>query len=93
MSEAPLLSVQDLSVAFSQGGGQSVAVDHISFDIADFLARPEMSFLSKSYNTVAMGALLYACGGRRFRTHGLEHLEGMDSKSSVLFVWIGIRPT
>ncbi|TPM39146.1 ABC transporter ATP-binding protein [Mesorhizobium sp. B2-3-4] len=34
MSEIPLLSVQDLSVAFSQGGGQSVAVDHISFDIA-----------------------------------------------------------
>ncbi|TRC83711.1 ABC transporter ATP-binding protein [Mesorhizobium sp. WSM4310] len=34
MSEAPLLSVQDLSVAFGQGGGQSVAVDHISFDIA-----------------------------------------------------------
>ncbi|TPL80454.1 ABC transporter ATP-binding protein [Mesorhizobium sp. B2-3-13] len=34
MSEAPLLSVQDLSVAFSQDGGQSVAVDHISFDIA-----------------------------------------------------------
>ncbi|RWC57534.1 ABC transporter ATP-binding protein [Mesorhizobium sp.] len=34
MSKAPLLSVQDLSVAFSQGGGQSTAVDHISFDIA-----------------------------------------------------------
>ncbi|KAA3450465.1 microcin ABC transporter ATP-binding protein [Mesorhizobium sp. SARCC-RB16n] len=34
MSQAPLLSVQDLSVAFSQGGGQSIAVDHISFDIA-----------------------------------------------------------
>ncbi|MEI9409166.1 ABC transporter ATP-binding protein [Mesorhizobium salmacidum] len=34
MSEAPLLSVQDLSVAFSQDGGQSVAVDRISFDIA-----------------------------------------------------------
>ncbi|RWC73671.1 MAG: ABC transporter ATP-binding protein [Mesorhizobium sp.] len=34
MSGAPLLSVQDLSVAFNQGGGQSVAVDHISFDIA-----------------------------------------------------------
>ncbi|MBZ9725255.1 ABC transporter ATP-binding protein [Mesorhizobium sp. B2-3-14] len=34
MSDAPLLSVQDLSVSFSQGGGQSVAVDHISFDIA-----------------------------------------------------------
>ncbi|TPL05106.1 MULTISPECIES: ABC transporter ATP-binding protein [unclassified Mesorhizobium] len=31
---APLLSVQDLSVAFAQGGKQSIAVDHISFDIA-----------------------------------------------------------
>ncbi|CAH2397787.1 ABC transporter ATP-binding protein [Mesorhizobium ventifaucium] len=34
MSEAPLLSVRDLSVAFTQGGNQSMAVDHISFDIA-----------------------------------------------------------
>ncbi|MBZ9985498.1 ABC transporter ATP-binding protein [Mesorhizobium sp. BH1-1-5] len=33
MSEA-LLSVQDLSVAFAQGGKQSIAVDHVSFDIA-----------------------------------------------------------
>ncbi|TPI36446.1 ABC transporter ATP-binding protein [Mesorhizobium sp. B3-1-6] len=33
MSEA-LLSVQDLSVAFAQGGKQSIAVDRISFDIA-----------------------------------------------------------
>jgi microcin C transport system ATP-binding protein len=33
MSE-PLLSVRDLSVAFTQGGNQSTAVDHISFDLA-----------------------------------------------------------
>jgi len=33
MSEA-LLSVRDLSVAFAQGGKQSMAVDHVSFDIA-----------------------------------------------------------
>ncbi|RVD17662.1 MULTISPECIES: ABC transporter ATP-binding protein [unclassified Mesorhizobium] len=33
MSE-PLLSVRDFSVAFAQGGKQSLAVDHISFDIA-----------------------------------------------------------
>ena len=33
MSE-PLLSVQDLSVAFAQGGGETLAVDHVSFDIA-----------------------------------------------------------
>ncbi|MDS7595858.1 ABC transporter ATP-binding protein [Agrobacterium tumefaciens] len=29
----PLLSVQDLSVAFHQGGTTSLAVDHVSFDI------------------------------------------------------------
>ncbi|MBM2710894.1 ABC transporter ATP-binding protein [Mesorhizobium caraganae] len=33
MSE-PLLSVRHLSVAFTQGGNQSIAVDHISFDLA-----------------------------------------------------------
>ncbi|ATU92858.1 ABC transporter ATP-binding protein [Phyllobacterium zundukense] len=31
---APLLSVRDLSVAFTQNGRESIAVDHISFDIA-----------------------------------------------------------
>ncbi|WP_284777748.1 ABC transporter ATP-binding protein [Agrobacterium sp. lyk4-40-TYG-31] len=30
---APLLSVRDLSVAFHQGGKESIAVDHVSFDI------------------------------------------------------------
>ncbi|POO56894.1 ABC transporter ATP-binding protein [Agrobacterium rosae] len=29
----PLLSIRDLSVAFHQGGKESVAVDHVSFDI------------------------------------------------------------
>jgi microcin C transport system ATP-binding protein len=29
----PLLSVRDLSVAFHQGGNESLAVDHVSFDI------------------------------------------------------------
>ncbi|WP_192249836.1 ABC transporter ATP-binding protein [Mesorhizobium caraganae] len=33
MSE-PLLSVRHLSVAFTQGGNRSIAVDHISFDLA-----------------------------------------------------------
>jgi microcin C transport system ATP-binding protein len=31
---SPLLAVRDLSVAFSQGGRTTTAVDHISFDIA-----------------------------------------------------------
>ncbi len=34
MSDAPLLSVRDLSVAFAQGGRETLAVDHVSFDIA-----------------------------------------------------------
>ncbi|MEO9339168.1 ABC transporter ATP-binding protein [Mesorhizobium sp. SB112] len=33
MSKEPLLSVRDLSIAFTQGGRESLAVDHISFDI------------------------------------------------------------
>ncbi|MGN6471663.1 MAG: ABC transporter ATP-binding protein [Rhizobiaceae bacterium] len=33
MSQAPLLSVRDLSVAFSQGEQTSLAVDHVSFDV------------------------------------------------------------
>jgi microcin C transport system ATP-binding protein len=33
LSDAPLLSVRDLSVAFSQGGRETLAVDHVSFDI------------------------------------------------------------
>jgi microcin C transport system ATP-binding protein len=31
---SPLLSVRDLSVAFSQGGKETLAVDHVLFDIA-----------------------------------------------------------
>ncbi|MEO0542213.1 MAG: ABC transporter ATP-binding protein [Pseudomonadota bacterium] len=34
MTDAPLLSVRDLSVAFHQGGNTNLAVDQISFDIA-----------------------------------------------------------
>ncbi len=34
MTEAPLLSVRNLSVAFAQGGSTTTAVDHVSFDIA-----------------------------------------------------------
>jgi microcin C transport system ATP-binding protein len=33
MSVPPLLSVKDLSVAFTQGGRTTLAVDHVSFDV------------------------------------------------------------
>jgi microcin C transport system ATP-binding protein len=34
LTDTPLLSVRNLSVAFTQGGRQSLAVDRISFDVA-----------------------------------------------------------
>ena len=34
MTRRPLLEVKDLSVAFRQGGGETLAVDRISFDIS-----------------------------------------------------------
>jgi microcin C transport system ATP-binding protein len=34
MTAEPLLSVRDLSIAFRRGGHETLAVDHISFDIA-----------------------------------------------------------
>ncbi len=34
MNPSPLLSVQDLSVAFRQGGRETLAVDRVSFDLA-----------------------------------------------------------
>ena len=33
MTESPLLSVRDLSIAFRQGGKEMLAVDRISFDV------------------------------------------------------------
>ena len=33
MTAAPLVSVQDLSVAFRQGGRDALAVDRVSFDV------------------------------------------------------------
>ncbi|MDX8468830.1 ABC transporter ATP-binding protein [Mesorhizobium sp. VK23B] len=59
MSE-PLLSVRDLSVAFAQGGTQSTAVDHISFDIAkgETLALVGESGSGKSVSALSVLKLL-----------------------------------
>jgi len=59
MSEA-LLSVQDLSVAFAQGGKQSIAVDSISFDIAkgETLALVGESGSGKSVSALSVLKLL-----------------------------------
>ncbi|TPI14865.1 ABC transporter ATP-binding protein [Mesorhizobium sp. B4-1-3] len=59
MSKA-LLSVEDLSVAFAQGGKQSIAVDHISFDIAkgETLALVGESGSGKSVSALSVLKLL-----------------------------------
>ncbi|MGX5799984.1 ABC transporter ATP-binding protein [Bradyrhizobium sp. Arg314] len=59
MSE-PLLSVRDLSVAFAQGGKQSIAVDRVSFDIAkgETLALVGESGSGKSVSALSVLKLL-----------------------------------
>jgi microcin C transport system ATP-binding protein len=56
----PLLSVRDLSVAFSQGGQTSLAVDHVSFDIAkgETLALVGESGSGKSVSALSVLKLL-----------------------------------
>jgi 1-acyl-sn-glycerol-3-phosphate acyltransferase len=61
-------------------------LERSSFQIADFFARPELSLLSKAWNSVFMGGLIYSCGGRRLNVQGLEHLAPFGKKDSVLLV-------
>ncbi|MGB3390842.1 MAG: ABC transporter ATP-binding protein [Pseudaminobacter sp.] len=60
MSGTPLLSVRDLSVAFTQGGKSQTAVDHISFDIAkgETLALVGESGSGKSVSALSVLRLL-----------------------------------
>jgi microcin C transport system ATP-binding protein len=60
LSDAPLLSVRDLSVAFTQDGHMSVAVDHVSFDIGrgETLALVGESGSGKSVSALSVLKLL-----------------------------------
>ncbi|HRK25316.1 MAG TPA: ABC transporter ATP-binding protein [Beijerinckiaceae bacterium] len=60
MTEAPLVSVRDLSVAFRQGGKETIAVDHVSFDIrrGETLALVGESGSGKSVSALSIVRLL-----------------------------------
>ena len=60
-------------------------MERVAFEIGDFSSR----FLvvpSKAWNTVVMGAMLYATAGRRLKIHGLEHLARYRAPERVLIV-------
>ncbi|HVH41498.1 MAG TPA: lysophospholipid acyltransferase family protein [Labilithrix sp.] len=61
-------------------------LERATFEIADFLARPQLTVFSKAWNSMFMGGLIYSCGGRRFNVQGLEHLAPYGKKDSVLLV-------
>lgn len=61
-------------------------VERAAFRIADALAAPSLSPLPAAYNSVVMGALLWACGSRRFHVKGLEHVASLGKDASVLLV-------
>lgn len=61
-------------------------LERLTFELADFFARPALTPLSANWNSAFMGGLIYSCGGRRFRVHGLEHLAPFGKKDSVLLV-------
>lgn len=61
-------------------------IERLTFEVADFFARPALTPLSATWNSAFMGALIYSCGGRRFHVHGLDYLQRFGKKDSVLLV-------
>jgi 1-acyl-sn-glycerol-3-phosphate acyltransferase len=60
--------------------------ERMTFELADFLARPGLAPLGKAYTTAVMGALIWSCGGKRLDIRGLEHMRRFDKNDSMLVV-------
>jgi microcin C transport system ATP-binding protein len=82
MSDQPILSVRDLSVAFRSGGRQTLAVDRVSFEIAkgEALALVGESGSGKSVTALSVLKLLpypaarHPSGSIQFKGRDLLHL-------------------
>ena len=88
MSAEPLLSIRDLSVAFAQGGRETLAVDRVSFDIGrgETLALVGESGSGKSVTALSILKLLpypsaqHPSGEIRFKDQELLRLSDRDMR-------------
>jgi len=60
-------------------------MERAAFEIGDFSSR-YLTLPAMAWNTVVMGAMLYATAGRRLRTHGIENLAKLEAPERVLIV-------
>ncbi len=60
-------------------------MERTAFEIGDFCTR-RMVTASKAYNTVVLGAILWATAGRRLHVHDLHHLSKYRAPERVLIV-------
>ncbi len=65
--------------------GTLTPMERTAFEIGDFWSR-YLVVPSKMWNTVFMGAILYATASRRLHIHGLEHLKKFRAPERVLIV-------
>lgn len=61
-------------------------IERAAFGLADTLSHPKLTPLSVGWNRVVMGTLIWSCGGRRLRVHGLENVLAFDANDSLMLV-------
>lgn len=60
--------------------------ERLNFEVADLFSREPFVPAANAYLTVAIGGLIWSCGGRRMRVHGLENIAHLGKRDRVLLV-------
>ncbi len=60
-------------------------IERASFRLADFWSR-RLSPVASAWNAIVPAGALWLCGGRRFRTEGVAHLDAVVPDDSVILV-------